>query len=673
MSIPFGCGDGSNNVSEGGGGATASGGSGGAGASASGGSGGFGAGMVDPTCVDGVTTALPSLPELQGVRARVRGSRLQVTFEPVAQARDYRVYVLPEDGAIDASGGKLHVENAIYRCAGDRMAPYVELNGQGPSGWVSTWTEGDVVFYSRSDADKTLGYVYVEDGPNRTPIYSVGSPDPDADGQCYEERWGATRVVEYVDAATRATRLAAGWRDDGIAFYLPDDGDRQVHMARDGETRLFFADAAELAARDGAEPVFSVASSAADGMVPLLRVYYDVGCGTGHDVLAAGEGRFERITTQGNQPVWELTWPSLKEGDVLVVEALDQGCPWQGHLANDDLPGVGNAQDFVSPETVQATAPYGELFINGQHDPANEPSPMARSFVCVDPAPDEDTWDFMATFDEPLEALQEVGLETFGGWNLHLENASYNVDFYSIEPEMWSLGTRYGELWVAYADWASDTNGKARVTPKTRATLAADSFVHASMEVDIWSTGRRYPQLWLSDHPAPVQDSMDQGVTLNVQTIQGWPTSLQIQLCDHQSWDVNAQCPHFTIEKEAFSDQPWPPHDTVAEHAGVAKMARLDVYASTSRAYLFLDGQPYGCADLPSNTFSPGEIAVTAGDVLYHSGVDEPVVGSDYYPFHQSYMLTETRRHFDHLAFVSGVEAPTWDESRVPCVATLDP
>jgi hypothetical protein len=29
---------------------------------------------------------------------------------------------------------------------------------------------------------------------------------------------------------------------------------------------------------------------------------------------------------------------------------------------------------------------------------------------------------------------------------------------------------------------------------------------------------------------------------------------------------------------------------------------------------------------------------------------------------------TDTTRHFDNLGFKSGVAAPAWDESRLPCV-----
>lgn len=671
------CGEGASS-GVGGGGAGGDAGAGGAtGGGGPGGTGGGGGTSVDPTCNGDVGSPLPKVAaELVGVRATVRGNGLSVTFEPVAGARDYRIYELPDaSGVTEGLGGEVHVEDALYRCAGDREAPYVELNGAGPQGWVSTWTQGEVLYFTRDEAATTLGHVYAVAGEGRLPVYAMGSSAPDANGQCYEERWGASRLTEYTaDPARRAELLAAGYHDGGVAFYIPESGaTRKVYTweeSPDGP-RLYFSDDAEIAARDGAEVAFEVLDAPGDGTVPLLRVFYEVGCGTAHDVLAAGEGRFERVLTQGNQPVWELQWPSLKPGAVLVVEALDAGCPFQGHLSPTALPAIGNAQPFVTIDDLRATEPHGEVFVNGQHDPGSVPKAIARSYVCVEPGPPETEWDFLATFDEGIGAVTEVDKLTYGGWDLYLETSQFDVSFHSIEPEAWSIGAVEGELWAAYADWASDTNGKVRITPKTKAELASGDFLHASMEVDLWATGRRYPQLWISSHPVPVQDTMEEGVTLNLQTFGGWPTSLQLQLCDHQKWDVNAQCPVFAYEKEPFDGQPWPAQPTVGEHAAVGRKGRLDLYVSTGRAYVFLDGAPYGCADLPAGAFPAGEVSVTYGDVLYHSGVDEPVVGSNYYAFHRDYMLTETRRHFDHLGFRSHVPAPSWDESRFPCTGGL--
>jgi hypothetical protein len=80
---------------------------------------------------------------------------------------------------------------------------------------------------------------------------------------------------------------------------------------------------------------------------------------------------------------------------------------------------------------------------------------------------------------------------------------------------------------------------------------------------------------------------------------------------------------------------------------------------------LFLDGAPYGCADLPGGAAPSGSVTVTWGDALYHSGVDHT------FAFHTAHMMIEQSRHYDNLGFSSGVSAPTWDETRLPCAAPI--
>jgi hypothetical protein len=78
-----------------------------------------------------------------------------------------------------------------------------------------------------------------------------------------------------------------------------------------------------------------------------------------------------------------------------------------------------------------------------------------------------------------------------------------------------------------------------------------------------------------------------------------------------------------------------------------------------------LDGQPYGCADLPTTGVPKGTVTVTFGDVMYHSGVDA------LFTFTQKHYHFDTVRHFDNLGFKSHVAAPAWDEARFPCKVPL--
>ena len=508
----------------------------------------------------------------------------------------------------------------------------------------------------------------------------MGNPAERGDNQCvetYPSLWQSSRVKTYTtSAATRATLLAQGWRDDGVAFYTATAATVQVWTAHLNNDFLYYASATEVSARSGNSPTpaFFILSTAPDTeAVPLMRVNYSGLCSWSHDELVAGEPMFERISTQGNQPIFEVEWSGLTGPTTLVVEALDQGCPFQGHLSASHVPATGLAHDFVSIADAQAASPTGEVFVNGQHDPASKPHAMAQSTVRVAPSTPE-AMDFFDGFSGAGETFSQTKLVDFGAWNLFLGSPTYDVQFYELEAKAYSIGAVMGELWVSYADAGSDTNGKLRITPRTKGTLSATSFLHVTMETDLVSTGRRYPQILVSDQPSPVQDNLPNGTTFILQTFRSWPNVLQMEVCDHRTWDVNHQCPHFTLDTNQPGDGlPWSPHQPVGEHAGVAHLGRLDLYLSTRTAYALLDGQPYGCAQL-SVAPAAGPVTVTFGDTLYHSGVDEAIVPTPSpYQFHKSYMLTQTRRQFDNLGFSSGVPAPAWDSTRFPCVSTTMP
>jgi hypothetical protein len=317
---------------------------------------------------------------------------------------------------------------------------------------------------------------------------------------------------------------------------------------------------------------------------------------------------------------------------------------------------------FQTPEELAAASATGEVFINGQ---GTDTKPRAIGRACLRVAPSKPTeadW----SYDGVPETYSEPVQKGFQIWEL--ESPTFNVQYHTVATDEFTIGAMFGELWATYGDWAADTNGKLRFTPKTRATLSVDAFVHASMEVDMVSTQRRYPQLLVSDQEWPVQDNLEQGSTVLVQTFGGitMPIEAQIQFCDHRTWDVNNQCPMYDLYRLGEGDARFlSPRPEINGFSGVDRTVRFDVYVSTGRAYLLTNGQPYACVDLPAGKLTPGNATVTFGDVLYHSGADLEA----WYPFHLAKLHNVTSRHYSNLAFSSNVPAPIWDESRIPCVA----
>jgi hypothetical protein len=621
----------------------------------------------------------PVVPKLENLKVAVQGDRVSVSFQGVAGALDYRIYPLPAAADVSvASDGHITVRGATYRCAGDRLAnPVVADQEPGQTaGWVTAQVNATVEGFARTESTGALlGYAYLAPGDGRVAVQALGDSAHDADNDCGTQVWRASRAKRYTASTSeRDTLLAAAFRDDGVVFYAPTQGDVTVMTAFAGKSRLYFT-GAEATARASLQPAaaFQLLSAPAAGTTPVYRVYVNNGCGQHHDELAAGRAEYLRVLHQGNQAMTDVQWSGLSTDLVLVVEALDAGCPFQGHLSAAARPATGNAQPFVTIADVRASAPTGEVFLNGQHDPASRPKAIARSYLKLSPsAPPAMEWSDGFETSTPA-TFTEVAHENRGYWDVQLSAPGYDAQYYSIEPGEYALGVVGGELWTSMADWGSDTPGKFRLTPRQKATFSASAFVHATMMTDVWSTNRRYPQLWISDQPSPVQDNLASGTTLIVQSRGIWPGPLELQLCAKRTWDVNNQCPGFHFDHKAFSSDPLTAHDVPGDTAAPMHLQRVDLWASASRAYVFLDGRPYGCANLPSAP-AAGPVTVTFGDVLYHSGVDEPVVAvPTSLPFIAKYQLTETRRHFDNLGFDSGVAAPPWDEGRFPCLSQLEP
>jgi hypothetical protein len=639
----------------------------------------------DPVFAGGdcpVDVGLGDAAPLTNVRGAVDGSTVRISFDPLAGAKDYRVYALPK--AVAATGGD-GVNGAVYRCAGNYAVPFpAEDDNKLPENpGIRTRVASKVQNFMRTQAGATLGYVFTTPGEGRVPVYALGDPDLKADNiDCYFMRWPESRVKKYTTSEQERTELRAlHWRDDGIAFYAPAAGAagvESVYLAIDTKDAnpapLYVTKGAEYDERstqglDVAE-AFSVLSAAVAGAEPLMRVYYEQACARGHDELAVGQARFEKAFHQGASPVTELHFSDLRDGTTLVVEALDAACPFQGIVAPASRPArvdpfMGFDVDyppFQTPDELAAAAANGDVFINGQGTDT-KPRALARACLKVSPAkPVEADW----SYDGAPEAFSAPVQKGFQIWEL--ESPTFNVQYHTVATDEFTIGALFGEMWVTYGDWAADTNGKLRFTPKARATLAADTFLHATMQVDMVSTQRRYPQLLISDQDWPVQDNLEKGSTVLVQTFGGitMPIEGQIQFCDHRTWDVNNQCPMYDLQRLGEADARFlSPRPEINGFSGVDRTVRFDVYVSTARAYLFTNDQPYACVDLPRDRLAPGAATVTFGDVLYHSGADLEA----WYPFHLAKLHNVTSRHYSNLAFSSEVSAPTWDESRIPCVA----
>lgn len=661
-------------------------------AGASDGSEGSGAG--DGSGTGDVDTDLPPLPELTNVRVRIVGDAANLTFDPVDEALDYRVYPLPADGdLVIGEDGSIVVTDAIYRCAGDRAALYMLEDVVSPDpGWNDNAAGGTsilarpIVGYTRAPADAELGFVYLTGAEDRVPVYALGDPDPVHEGaaECGRPVFTATRTKRYVtDVATRDALIAEHWRDDGIAFWIPREASAATRPVYEGtfvdDTLLRWIDGPEAVARGPGATVFEVLREAAPGTTPLLRVHVQPYCGRAHDELVAGEARHRKARRQGDQPLAALRWSGITGPVTLVAEALDGGCPYQGLLSPVAEPAFEEAgiahEPWVTIEQMRAASPTGEVFVDGQHDGVGAPRAIARSFVRVEPEVPE--LDFYATFPEAEDLRAEFGEATGNVYAQHFESPRFSLSSYSKSRV--EFGSMLGEMWLVYNDIAAGVNGMVRFTARppagAEARVEEGGYLYVSTEFDVVTTARRFPQVFVSDQPAPLQDNLAAGTTLIIGPTGYAPSFVELQVCDQVTWDLGYECPRLPTFAPEFAPQVRPPGDM----AGSDTAVHLEVYLSPERVYLLVDGEPYSCTDLPGVAEDGvvrggpvGAVTVSWGDVLAHSEIDFSTGGgaigvADSYGFHRRHMPVSTRRHFDNLGFVSGVGGPAWDEGRVPC------
>jgi hypothetical protein len=655
--------------------------------------------------IDEPITKLPPLPKLENVIVLEGDDSATITFDPFDGAVDYRVYALPPEGDITVNGNAIAIRNGTYRCAGTRESPPTMIDDEPEIGGdaINTRVEADVAQHPRTLDDATLGYVYTAPGPGLVPVYALGESDPNADSTCFFGRWKASRFKRYTTSESERDQLLENYaRDDGIVFYVPEtpSAETQTVYADDQGTdgpyrsRFYTLDGPEAALHPDRQPAFEVLKAAAAGAKPLMRVYYGNRCGFSHDELVAGKEWFNRVRRQGDQQsLFSVLWTGITEPTTLVVEALDAGCPFQGHLATESTPMLSVPfgddvivhQPWLTLSDVRAASATGEVFINGHYDAESTPKPIARSFVTVNRAPRPEM-DFLATF--PVgEAKEEFTTVPCGADNCfqtwRQQSETFDQMFINAESGatmgegLFTYGPSLGQWWISYADVAADTNGKYRLTAIQKASMSADTFLHVTMEADAYSTARRYPQILISDADAPVQYGLETAHTLVIQTraeiygggdkLGDYPVNYELQVCNLRTWDVNNQCPVYDLYHVRENGQVirLAPNEEVGEHASADGRVLFDVYASTERAYLFLQGKPYGCAELPPGVMQPGATTVTWGDALYHSSVDNT------FSFHKQHMLVEQRRNFDNLGFSSGVPAPSWDEKRFPCAPPI--
>jgi hypothetical protein len=334
------------------------------------------------------------------------------------------------------------------------------------------------------------------------------------------------------------------------------------------------------------------------------------------------------------------------------------------------------------------------VFVNGQHEPANRPRPIARAYVQAAPQapPAMELYEsFAAT--TPWQALTT----TTGDSQVTIRRNDRFIVEYGGCTENDPIGPVLGQLAFGGGDWGSSCN-MSIIPRELQPELASDSYLHARMSTEMPSSGRRYPQVLITTVPVaeagsqphsydepvrsrlgplPFEEGYQPGSgadrTIVVQPF-GANHELQIEFCDRRGWGVNIQCQRANLygyHAGAYDEEweeTWRPVPILGDVAGFDRPVQLDVYASTERVYVFADDKPAGCAVLPGSRMPEGPVTVVFGAVIYHGAIDESVApeGSPH-QFMRTFQPDYYTRRIDDLGLDRRVPAPAWDEAIRPC------
>ena len=224
-------------------------------------------------------TSLAALPKMSRVAATATDDNVNITFDPVDGARDYRVYVLPDDEDISSDGsGHITIKNAVYRCAGDRQAPGDHMDDAKPVQRAQHQDAGRRVRAStatcgpgRSDARLRLRHRRRRSRPGLRDGRSSANADNECDflGIGALGRFAAPRSTSPPRASARCCSRRAGATTASFSTFLAAAGAStapRVHAHQQGETSRRPATTTSTAPRrrkrGKARPAFQVLTAA---------------------------------------------------------------------------------------------------------------------------------------------------------------------------------------------------------------------------------------------------------------------------------------------------------------------------------------------------------------------------------------------------------------------------
>jgi hypothetical protein len=406
----------------------------------------------------------------------------------------------------------------------------------------------------------------------------------------------------------------------------------------------------------------------------------------GATVYCAGYFQHNDVWSGERELIRAVEINGIPEDAVIVIEALDETCPFAGVMGNASetitpinggIP-EGELHDFYFYTKQEIIDAYGSLIINGHAGapliglPADEvpAQVLARTTIRteVDPTSEPPVATFFDGFENPapLEFLRNANNHNRTQKGKIYQNDKWTA--YTFGAERTQMFFDDGQFHSLNADWAQDIFSQNYMIPRTLGTLDDETYLHATFEVHGNPTGRRYWWFFLcgADNPGETvgadgvltneiintpffyQDdgrnpSMSLWNCINVFPRDGFPIDLAPS-GDRPQTDMSViinqgGLPERDNVVNAAPDQynvSWIPKGwfrtmnadgtltgpMMDDQQLMAPRARYDIYVRRDRVLFYVNGDLRLCNDFPGTPLTMAEAAVGFGQVLYHSAAE---------------------------------------------------
>jgi hypothetical protein len=417
----------------------------------------------------------------------------------------------------------------------------------------------------------------------------------------------------------------------------------------------------------------------------------------------------------------KLEITGLGKDSVVVVEAVDQTCPFTGamglvhkkiNVISDNADPV-DAENFEIFTEAEIRARFGSLIRNGHGagplaapaDPAlAAPRVLARTTLRVKakgtdaPPPTATFFDDFASDDQPVFVSTSSHPRSQQG--KIYQNAKWSFYTYGADDSQFFI--ERGKLHTVTADWHQDIFSTNIAYPRAAVQLDDAAYLKATFDVHSNSSSRRYWWTFLCGAET-AGATMDANGLLKGQIVQtsffyqndgrnpsvdgwnclqifardGWPSTIKNQGRPESDIRVMVNTANagdrdsvVNVSPDQYKltgskDNPGPPgwYGILDDQTVLAPRTKITLYIRRDRVIMFVNGEQRLCNDFTTHKLTMAEGALGFGQVLYHSTAERKDFTASFWDrTGQRYYMTNTpyvdERTWDNVGYEEKIGAP---------------